>query len=156
MKNRKIMQIAHIVRNLDKTIEQYHACLGLGPWDIYTFEPPLLRDSIYRGKPSDHSFLVAVTWIGAMQIEVMQPLSGYSIYNEFLDKNGEGLHHIKEYSSDCEKTIEEYKAKGIDVIQSGKIDEDEFYYLDTESRFGIICEIGNAGKVRPPTRRYPE
>ncbi len=156
MENRKIMQIAHIVKDLEKTIKQYNECLGAGSWDIYKFEPPLLRDSMYRGKPSDHTFLVAITWMGEMQIEVMQPLTGYSIYDEFLEKKGEGLHHVKEFSSDCEKTLMEYSKKGIEVIQSGKIDEDEFYYLDTESRLGIIWEIGNAGKVRPPSRRYPE
>jgi hypothetical protein len=43
--------------------------------------------------------------------------------------------------------------RGIDVLQSGKVDEDEHYYLDTESIFGFVYEIGNNGKIRPPDRR---
>ena len=49
--------------------------------------------------------------------------------------------------------LQEYRKRGIDVIQSGKFDEDEHYYLDTESIFGFVYEIGNNGKIRPPERR---
>ena len=72
-----------------------------------------------------------------------------------LEKKGEGLHHIKEVVADCQKVIEEYKMKGIEVVQSGKFDEDEFYYLDTEPVIDVLYEIGNSGKIRPPERRYP-
>jgi 4-hydroxyphenylpyruvate dioxygenase-like putative hemolysin len=86
----------------------------------------------------------------------MQPLTGRSVYDEFLEKKGEGLHHIKLYYEDCQKALEEFKKKGVEVIQSGKFDEDEFYYLDTEASLGTIYEIGNNGKIREPERRYPE
>ena len=42
-----------------------------------------------------------------------------------------------------------------EVVQSGKFDEDEFHYLNTEPVFGIVIEIGNGGRIRPPERRYP-
>ena len=152
---RKIIQIAQVVKDLDKTMENYYKYMGIGPWDIYTFAPPILRDSMYRGKPSNHTYLLAIAWIGETQMELMQPLTGYSTYNEFLEKKGEGLHHIKELVVDCQKVIVEYKMKGIEVVQSGKFDEDEFYYLDTEPVIGVLYEVGNSGKIRPPERRYP-
>jgi hypothetical protein len=152
---RSIMQIAHVVRDLEKTIQQYSKIFDVGPWDVYTFQPPLHREGTYRGKPSDHTFLIAVTWVGNNQLELMQPLTGYSIYDEFLERKGEGLHHIKEKVDDCKTAIAEYAKKGIEVIQSGKIGDDEYYYLDTESSLGIIIELGNAGKIPPPERRLP-
>jgi hypothetical protein len=99
--------------------------------------------------------LVAITWVGDMQFELVQPLTGPSIYFEFLDERGEGLHHIKEQVDDCAQEIENYRKKGINVIQSGKFDEDEYYYLDTEKQLGFVYEIGNNGKIRPPEERYP-
>jgi len=46
--------------------------------------------------------------------------------------------------------------KGYEVIQSGKIGEDEFYYLDTEKDFGVVWELGNVGTMPPkPARVYP-
>jgi len=48
------------------------------------------------------------------------------------------------------------KLKGYEVIQSGKIGEDEFYYLDTEKDFGGVWELGNVGTMPPkPARVYP-
>ena len=36
---------------------------------------------------------------------------------------------------------------GYPVTQSGRFDEDEHYYLDTEKDFGYIIELGNAGRI---------
>jgi hypothetical protein len=88
-------------------------------------------------------------------VELMQPISGRSIYDEHLDAKGEGFHHVKLFYADCAKAVEEYAKRGYPVIQQGKIDEDEHYYLDTEKDFGYMIELGNAGKIRAPERRYP-
>ena len=53
---------------------------------------------------------------------------------------------------DCQKALEEFKRRSVEVLESGKYDEDEHYYLDTESVFGFVYEIGNNGKIRPPER----
>ena len=155
MKEGDLIQVAHVVRDLDKAMAYYWNELGIGPWDVYTFGPPALRESMVRGKPSDHTYLLAVTWVRGVQLELMQPLTGRSIYDEHLEKKGEGLHHIKFYYPDCQAALERFRRKGIQVIQSGKFDEDEFYYLDTEPTLGFIVEIGNNGKIREPERRYP-
>jgi methylmalonyl-CoA/ethylmalonyl-CoA epimerase len=155
MKAGDIIQVAHVVRDLDQTMAYYWESFGVGPWEVYTFAPPALRDSTYRGRPSGHTFLLAVTWRGGLQFELMQPLTGWSIYDESLEKKGEGLHHIKLYYPDCEEAVERFRVQGIEVIQSGKIDEDVFYYLDTEAALGYTLEIGNNGAIRAPERRYP-
>jgi methylmalonyl-CoA/ethylmalonyl-CoA epimerase len=84
------------------------------------------------------------------------PVSGYSIYDEFLERKGEGLHHTKLYYSDCAKAVADYERRGYKVIQSGKFDADEHYYLDTEKDFGYIIELGNGGRIRETDWRYPK
>lgn len=156
MQEGDLIQVAHVTRDLDRTMQFYWELMGIGPWDVYTFAPPAVRDSMVRGKPSDHEYLLAVTWRNEVQFELMQPLKGRSLYDEHLERKGEGLHHVKLYYPDCRKALAEYAEKGIEVIQSGKIDEDEFYYLDTEDTVGVVIEIGNNGKIREPERRFPE
>jgi methylmalonyl-CoA/ethylmalonyl-CoA epimerase len=153
IRDRRIMQIGYVVRDLEKSCLEYSKRLGVGPWDIYTFRPPDLRDAIYRGNPINHSFLIAILWNQTTQLELIQPLTGVNIYTDFLDRHGEGLHHIKEWVDDCSSALDEYRNRGIAVLQSGRFDEDEHYYLDTEPIFGFIYEIGNNGKIRPPERR---
>ena len=155
MKDGDIIQIAHVVKDLDGAMKHFWEVFGIGPWDVYTFAPPALRESMVYGKPSDHTYKLAVAWVGDVQVELMQPLTGRSLYDEFLEKKGEGLHHVKLYYKDCEQALKDFEAKGIKIIQSGKFDEDEFYYLDTEDLVGVVYEIGNNGKIREPERVYP-
>jgi methylmalonyl-CoA/ethylmalonyl-CoA epimerase len=158
MKERKIVQIGIVVRDLEKALKQYCEIFDTGPWDIYEFGPPEMKHGTYRGNPSDWSALIGFNWIGDRQMEIIQPLQGPNIYFEFLEKKGEGFHHIKEYVTDPQITIEKYRKKGISVIQSGEFDAGSFYYLDTEPFLGFTLEIVKDGprKHREPDRRYPE
>ncbi len=158
MKERKIMQVGIVVKDLDKALKQYYEVFGVGPWDIYKYAPPEMKECTYRGKPSEWSILAAFTWAGKMQLELIQPLKGPNIYYEHLEKKGEGLHHIKAYVDNSREVIEDFKKKGISVIQSGRFGKGEFYYFNTEPTLGITFEIGtSAGKKhRGPDRRYPD
>lgn len=156
MKDGQIVQIAHLVRDLDKTLERYWNDFKMGPWDLHTYGPHNVQNSMYRGKPSDHTYRIAVVWTGPVQIEVMQPLTGRSIYDEFLETKGEGIHHYKLYYRDCRKAVKDFESRGYAVIQSGNIGEDEFYYLETEAKMGgAVIELGNAGSIPPATAFYP-
>ena len=155
MQDGDTIQIAHVVRDMETAMHRYHDQLGMGPWAVYELKPPLLYDSLVRGEPSDHTYLIALAQHGNMQYELIQPLTGRSLYDEFLEERGEGLHHVKFYYRDCAAALRHYAGKGYSVVQSGRIDEDEFHYLDTEKDLGIIVEIGNAGTIRPPERWVP-
>jgi hypothetical protein len=153
----KICQIADVVWDLEKAVEKFWKTMGFGPWYFWDFEPPDLRDVYYRGiKVESSAFRIALAQIGPLQYEIMQPMYGIGIHREFLEKKGEGLHHIKIYYKDIPKALEEFKKKGIYPLQSGKFDEDWHVYLDTEKEYGIIWEIGNQGRIRKPYKRYPE
>ena len=158
MKEGEVIQIAYVVRDIEAAMKRHWEVCGIGPWSVYEFSAPKVRDYIYRGRPATHSCLIAVTPMGegfGAQVELMQPVRGRSIYDEHLEARGEGLHHVKLYHSDCAKAVAEYERRGYAVIQSGRFDDDEHYYLDTEKDFGYVIELGNAGKIRAAERRYP-
>jgi methylmalonyl-CoA/ethylmalonyl-CoA epimerase len=155
MQEGSVMQLAYIVRDLDAAMRRHWEVSGFGPWDIYEFKAPKVKDYIYRGKPAAHTCLIAVTWSDKVQLELIQPVSGRSIYDEHLETRGEGFHHIKLFYADCAKAVADYARRGYSVTQSGKFDDDEHYYLDTEKDLGYIIELGNAGKIRAAERRYP-
>ena len=150
-----VIQVAWIVRDLEKAMRLHWEVSGIGPWDIYPFDAGQVQDFMYRGKPATHSCLLALAWNGNVQLELIQPVTGRSIYDEHLETKGEGLHHVKLCHADCAKAVAHYAARGYPVIQSGKFDEDEHYYLDTEKDFGYVIELGNAGRIPPAQRRYP-
>jgi len=54
--------------------------------------------------------------IGDSSIELLQDVSGASAVKKFLDKNGEGIHHIAFEVEDIHEAVAELKDKGIKLI----------------------------------------
>ena len=150
-----VLQVGIVVHDLQKSLETYWRLLGVGPWKIYTYAPPMLHGAMVRGRPVDCSFQIAHAQAGPTQLELIQPLTGPSIYREWLQTKGEGPHHIQSKVENLEEVLAAFAALGIDVLMSGKFGEGEFYYLDTEPILGVIYEIFRR-KSRPvPDAIYP-
>jgi methylmalonyl-CoA/ethylmalonyl-CoA epimerase len=157
---RVVKQIAVVVKDVEKAMEHYWTVLGIGPWDVRHFRNGRVRDFQVHGKSvtEEFEFICAVCWHGDLEYELIQPIKGPNIYWKFLEEKGEGLHHYKEIISDdrIPEVLAEFKSKGIEVLQTGWIDNDVHYYLDTEAQLGFVYEIGNGGSISAPDRRYPE
>jgi len=151
----KVSQVAIVVKDIEKSMKFYWEELGMGPWNIWHYGPTTTRETTYHGQPVKHEFVGAETMVGDLNIELLMHVSGSSIYRDFLDKNGEGLHHVAYATNDIGSALERFKKMGIGVIQSGKVEKDSWYYLDTESKFGIIIELFTNYGFRPPDRVYP-
>lgn len=59
---------------------------------------------------------IAFIPIGDSSVELLQDVSGASAIRKFLDKNGEGIHHIAYEVDDINEAISELKAKGVKLI----------------------------------------
>lgn len=59
---------------------------------------------------------IAFIPIGDSSVELLQDVSGASAIKKFVDKNGEGIHHIAYEVEDINEAIAELKAKGIKLI----------------------------------------
>src|ERR687886_429084 len=89
-----ISQIAIVVNDIEEALERYHRVLGWGPWNVYEHKPPLLHHTRVRGEDVEYTMIGAETHVGPIVVELIQPVSGPSIYAEWLEEHGEGLHHI--------------------------------------------------------------
>lgn len=153
----KFSQVAIVVRDLRTSMKHYWEELEIGPWKVWTFNSSNLTDMTLHGKPCDYSFRVGMAYVGDVSIELVEPLQGESIFKEFLNRKGEGVHHLKYSSQDAERIVEQFKRRGGKVLQSAKIGDAAFHYLDTESELGFILELatGRALRDRPPDEVYP-
>ncbi len=151
----KISQVAIVVRDIEKSMKLYWEEFAIGPWKIWNHGPNTSRETTYYGRPARHEFIGAKTMVGDLNIELLMHVSGETIYRDFLDRRGEGLHHVAYVTNDIYAVLEKFTRMGIRVIQSGKVEKDSYYYLDTESMFGIIVELYTDYGFRPPDRTYP-
>jgi len=162
-KNRKICQICVITWDLEKTMKNWVDYLKIGPWTVFTFSEETVKEFKVHGKlvTEPFKFLVALTNVGDMQFEIIQPVYGPTIYEKFLKEKGEGLYHIKEKvrDEDIGNVLAEYKKKGIEVSQTGWFDTDVHCVLNTEPFLDFIYEIGNSPVIDVPPEMvsiYPE
>ena len=102
MTNQTPVQIAWVTDDLDATEAVLTALLGARKWirmpDIH-FGPDTC---VHRGAPADYHADISLSYAGDTQLELIAPTSGQSIYTEFLEKCGPGLHHICVEAADAD------------------------------------------------------
>lgn len=155
----ELSQVAFVVEDLEDGMDRFDGLLGIGPWEIYRFEPPALTDRTYRGESHEYSMRLALAQLGGTMIELIEPLEGPSIYTEHLEEHGEGLHHVACFAfDDPHAVVDEFESAGLSVLQSGNYGGTEFWYFDTAAELnGAIFETAaNVESMPDPDETYPE
>ena len=127
-----ITQIAVVVADMESALRSYTENLGWGPWSVFEYAPPLLHDTVVRGQPCEYRMIGAETSVDGLGFELIQPVSGPSIYQEFLDSHGEGVQHIAcmmHSAADSSLVREHWHANGAEVLMSGRIGDTIEFYL---------------------------
>ncbi|WP_422746692.1 VOC family protein [Mycobacterium sp. WMMD1722] len=109
------VQIAWVTDDQDATEHALTTLLGARRWVRMPgvhFGPDSCR---FRGEPADFVADVSLSYAGDTQLELITPVRGASLYAEFLDRHGPGLHHI------CVETLDEpaFDAAVHDARQAG-------------------------------------
>lgn len=151
-----VAQIAFVVRDLEKTVENYHRLFGIGPWHFYTYGKPLVPRMTRHGKPAEYTMRIALSYFGPMRVELIEQVDGDTVYQDFIDSHGYGIQHLGVLVEDMATAIEQANAAGINMVQDGAgfgPDNDGHYaYLDTEDLIGTTIELIQ----RPKGRKEPE
>ena len=157
VKVKRITQVAIAVHDVRKVAENYWNILGIGPWEIFDWEYPLVRDRKYYGKPTLARERIGFTQVGAMQLELVQPVDGPSIYGDFLEEHGEGIHHLQLPVEDVDRVAEILAKQGFPDMQSGHSgDTGAYSYVDIKP-LHTIWELAREPKSKVgKVIRYPE
>ncbi len=99
---KKVDHIGIAVRSLDKTLPFYTDVLNLLLLGIEEVETQLVR--------------VAFLQAGGTKLELLEPTSEESTIAKFIEKRGEGIHHVALGVESIEERIIEMKEKGIRMI----------------------------------------
>jgi hypothetical protein len=135
---KEIVQVGILVRDVSEAAERLEKLIGIGPFEILE---PDYRDLTYRGKSGKFKVRIALARAGPIQIELMQPLHGETIYDEFAQRRGYGLHHLGIKTDNMEQSVKEMQEKGFQVIQSGNRPGVKWAYLSTEDQTDVIFEL---------------
>jgi methylmalonyl-CoA epimerase len=102
MNLKNIDHIGIAVSNMQESLSFWETSLGIEPHGIEEVAEQKLRTAFLP--------------VNGTEIELLEPTSADSSVARFIEKHGEGLHHIAIRVDDIEAALAELKAKGIQLI----------------------------------------
>ncbi len=98
-------------------------------------------EKFYYGKLVNSKWVKAFCSLGPLELEIIQPITGPTIYHDFLNENNEGVHHLGFDVRDIDEILFLCRKMEIQVIQSGWGSTSRFAYLDTVKVGGVTFEL---------------
>jgi methylmalonyl-CoA epimerase len=127
---KRIDHIGIVVNDIEEALKVYQHALGL----------TLAKT---QDRP-DQAVIIAFLPTGESEIELVQPVTSESGVAKFLQKRGEGIHHICLEVDDIEKTLADLREKGLQLIderpRTGPEGE-RFAFIHPKSAHGVLIEL---------------
>lgn len=137
-------QIAWVVKDVETAKTFFDEMLGVSNFSETVTTRLEEYDGTYYGDPSHAENLVAMAYSGGIFIELIQPVSGNSIFKDYIDNNPTGgVQHIAYSTSitNLDKIISDFGRKGFSVISSFDTPIAKIVFFDTRKEIGVFTEI---------------
>ncbi len=125
----KIDHIAIAVNDVESAVKQYREAFGITDVEFETIETEGVK--------------VAILHLSNGRIELMQPINDNSPIKKFLEKKGEGLHHMALETDDIESEVTRMEGCGIQFL--GKIRPGsagtKVIFIHPKSLHGVLAEL---------------
>ncbi|MGG0474933.1 VOC family protein [Priestia aryabhattai] len=148
--NRNINQIAFVVNDIEVANEAFTKLLG-----IKKVEPFLTGDSsiskvVFKGESTNSQSKLAFLNTPTVQFELIEPDKNPGTMREFLDNQGEGIHHIAFDVDAIQKKLPVMKKSGYSVLQTGEftLTDGRYAYVDTLNDYKTLVELLESAKPR--------
>ena len=126
----EIDHVAIAVRDLDGAVEYYRATYGVDP--------------VHREVVDNDSVEEVLLRVADSYIQLLTPVRDDSPVAKYLDKNGEGIHHIAYRVDDCAAALDRVKREGhrvIDEVPRPGSRGTTVAFLHPKTAFGTLIEL---------------
>jgi methylmalonyl-CoA epimerase len=129
---KRIDHVAIIVRNIEQALAFYRDTLGLVPSEIKEVPSEQVRIAF-----------LPMGGLGGSEIELIEPANSNSSLNRFLEKRGEGLHHICLEVENIDAALREMQERGAPVLdqQPRQAAEGRAIFLHPKGTNGVLLEL---------------
>lgn len=130
------MNISHIehigiaVKSLENAIPYYEEVLGLKCYNIEEVADQKVKTAFFK--------------VGQTKIELLEPTSPESTIAAFIEKRGEGIHHIAYKVDNVADALGDAESKGIRLIDKAPRSGAEnlkIAFLHPKSTIGVLTEL---------------
>jgi methylmalonyl-CoA/ethylmalonyl-CoA epimerase len=140
----KIEHIGIAVRSIEAQLPYYEGVLGL---KCYATEDVI-----------DQGVRTAFFLVGGTKLELLEPLSDSSPIAKFLEKRGEGIHHLAFAVADVDTALSEVSSKGvqlIDKVSRAGAEGLSIGFLHPKSTCGVLTELCSPGVTDNSVNAHP-
>jgi len=138
------IQVAWVVQDIQTSEKFFREVKGINNFVKLENLRAQDHEGTYYGKPGNFEFHLYMAYSGESLVELIQLVSGQSIFRDYLEKNsGGGLQHIAYMVpvDQLEKAIAEMTGKGYAVITSLNLPIAKVAFFDTTKEIGVVTEI---------------
>jgi len=132
-----IDQISFAVTSVDDAVPRYTAMFG-GPFTVV--DAPNL-DVVCRGRPSTTTLRLGFGRTADIEVELVEVVSGEWPTLDWLERRGEGLHHLRYPIADIASTRAAMEDEGFEVVLEGGAEGLWFAYLESPLLNGMTIEL---------------
>lgn len=125
----KIDHVAIAVNDVESAAKEYQQALGVDSVEFETIESEGVK--------------IAIIHLDNGRIELMEPTNDASPIKKFLEKKGEGLHHLALETNNIEGEVERMQGCGIQFlgkIRSGSAGT-KVTFIHPKSLHGVLAEL---------------
>lgn len=141
MQNNIMVQVGVVVRDIEKTARNFTKIFGVDMPHISLTDTRDKALTEYKGQPTEARAKLAFIDMGGMQLELIEPDDHPSTWKEFLDKHGEGIHHIALNVKGMKETVAYLENNGMPLVQKGEYIGGRYAYIDSSDKLGMIIEL---------------
>jgi methylmalonyl-CoA/ethylmalonyl-CoA epimerase len=135
---RKIQHVGIAVRSLREAIPFYRDVLGLAHVGTEEIPEQKIRAAVFR--------------VGESTLEVIESTAPDGPVGRFVEKNGEGIHHLCFEVDDAAAALADAERKGVRLIDESPregIHGMRIGFLHPKSTFGVLTELAQVGEGEP-------
>jgi hypothetical protein len=115
----ELVQICFVVENLNDAMASFSRLLGAGPWFRSTWMSAEQDRTTLHGKASPLNAGIALAYAGGTMYELVEPAPGSrSIFSEWVEKFGFGLHHFGFATTEFDHVAGQLAAEGNKVVMT--------------------------------------
>jgi len=139
--NNVVLHIAFVVRDIEKSARTYADLFGVDVPKSSLTDTQEKTNIRFNGKPTAGRAKLAFLRLDNITVELIEPVGGPSAWQEFLEKKGEGVHHIAFRVKGMDQDIARLERKGGKMIQRGDFTGGSYSYVDLTKQLGVIVEL---------------
>lgn len=137
-----VTQVGILVHDIQKTARKYADFLGVDLPNIIETDVYEKARTEYQGKPSKARAKLAFFDIGPnLQLELIEPNPEPSTWRDYLDRHGEGMHHLALIIKGMPEKTAILTENGMSLIQKGEYQGGRYAYIDATHDLKVILEL---------------